>query len=66
MSVDQSELSRVLRIGSNLNPQLASDLTSFLKENIHVFTWTHADMVGFSPNVICHALNIDNEAKLIR
>ena len=56
----------MLRIGSCLNPQLASELISLLVENIEVFAWSHADMVGIKPDIICHALNIDSEAKPVR
>lgn len=55
----------MLRIRSNLNTQLAIDLTSFLKHNIHIFAWTHADIVGISPDIICYVLNIDNEFKQV-
>ena len=28
-----------------------------------MFAWTHADMVGVHPEVICHLLNIDPQTK---
>ena len=34
-------------------------LISFLKHNQDVFAWPHKYMVGISPTVISHALNID-------
>ncbi|XP_031255913.1 uncharacterized protein LOC116113894 [Pistacia vera] len=52
VSVNQNEPTHVLRIGSNLSPQLANDLTSFLRQSIGVFVWNHDDMVKISPNVI--------------
>ena len=38
----------------------------FLKKNQDVFSWTHADMVGIHPDVMCHLLNIDPQAKPVR
>lgn len=34
--------------------------------NQDVFTWSHADMCGISPEVICHALNIKPGAIPVR
>ena len=37
----------------------------FLKKNHDVFAWTHTDMVGIHPDVMCHRLNIDPQEKLV-
>ena len=34
-------------------------LIRFLKENLDVFAWSHEDMLGISPEVIQHKLNVD-------
>ena len=33
-------------------------LTTFLKANQDVFTWSHKDMPGIDPSIIVHKLNV--------
>ena len=33
--------------------------------NLDVFAWTHEDMIGIHPDVICHRLNINPDFKPI-
>lgn len=66
VSIDDNEPTRVLKVGANLREDIVCDLTNFLKTNLVVFVWTHADMVGISLDVICHQLNIDPKAKPVR
>ena len=35
----------------------------FLCYNQDVFAWTHADMIGIHPEIMCHKLNIKSQAK---
>ena len=35
----------------------------FLKANMDVVAWSHSDMVGIDPNVMCHKINIDPSKK---
>ena len=37
-----------------------------LLNNVDVFTWNHSDMVGISPTVASHKLNIIPTAMLVR
>ena len=60
------ELSRVVKIGRNLKSELVEPLFEFLKKNLDIFAWTHANMVGIHPDIMCHNLNIDPQAKLVR
>ncbi|XP_074337673.1 uncharacterized protein LOC141674871 [Apium graveolens] len=64
--VDPNDPSKVLRIGSNLSPDLREDLARFLRENLDVFAWSHSDMIGIDPNDICHRLNLDPKKKGVR
>ena len=57
--VDKADPTKVLKIGSQLDPRRAEELTDFLKANLDVFAWTHADMCGISPSVISHKLNVN-------
>ncbi|KAK1363262.1 hypothetical protein POM88_038823 [Heracleum sosnowskyi] len=50
---------KILQIGARLESSLRARLFEFLKKNLDVFAWSHADMVGIDPDVMCHHLNID-------
>ena len=63
IQVDPNEPRRVFKIGKRLKKELAQQLAKFLSLNQDVFTWTHADMIGIHPEVMCHRLNIDPQAK---
>ena len=52
--VDERDPTRTLRVGSELEPQDQGKLVGFLKGNLNVFAWTHEDMEGISPDVMCH------------
>ena len=57
--IDDSDPEKVLKIGSQLDPVRAKELTDFLKDNLDVFAWTHADMCGISPSIMSHSLSIN-------
>ena len=46
-----------------LSPEIRTRLVQFLKENLDVFAWSPDDMLGISPKVIQHKLNVDPEKK---
>ena len=64
--VDPNEPSRVVKIGKGLKKELAQQFTEFLFLNQDVFAWTHTDMVGIHPKVMCHRLNINPRVKPVR
>ena len=64
--MDPNEPSRVIKINKGLNKELAQQLTEFLCHNQDMFAWTHADMAGIHPEIMCYRLNIDSQAKLVR
>ncbi|XP_074328488.1 uncharacterized protein LOC141666400 [Apium graveolens] len=64
--VDPNDPSKVLRIYSSLSPDLREDLARFLRRNLDVFAWSHSDMIGIDPNVMCHRLNLDPKKKGVR
>ena len=66
ISVDKEDPAKVLQIGSQLEPELREKLTKFLKANLDVFAWSHDDMVGIDPEVMCHHLNIDPDRRGVR
>jgi len=59
ISVDLKDPSKVLNVGSQLDAKIQKALISFLKANLDVFAWSHADMCGISLNIAVHTLNID-------
>ena len=59
IQVDLNEPNCVIKISKGLKNELAQQFVEFLSLNQDVFAWTHADMVGIHPEVICHQLNID-------
>ena len=62
--MDRNEPNRVVKISKGLKEELAHQFAKFLSLNQDMFAWTHADMVGIHPEVMCH-LNIDSQAKLV-
>ena len=60
------EATKTTRIGTTLSPEMRTRLDQFLKENLDVFAWSHEDMLGISPKVIQHKLNVDPERKPVR
>ncbi|XP_074355952.1 uncharacterized protein LOC141695617 [Apium graveolens] len=66
ISVDEKDLSKVLRIGSQLAPKLKEGLSIFRLVNLDVFAWSHSEMVGIDPEIMCHRLNINPKHKGVR
>ena len=63
IQVDSNKPSCVVKISKGLKKELAQQLIEFISLNQDVFAWTHVDMVGIHPKVMCHRLNIDPQAK---
>ena len=58
VAVYEQESTQVLKLSENLSCELKEELTCFLMANLDVFAWTHKDMVGIHPDIMCHQLNI--------
>ena len=54
IQVEPNEPSHVAKINKRLKKELAQQVAEFLSLNQDVFEWTHADMVGIHPEVMCH------------
>ncbi|EXC25013.1 hypothetical protein L484_021883 [Morus notabilis] len=59
VQVDEDEPTKVLKVGSDLTPTLRNEVEGFLRGNLDVFVWTHANMKGIDAKVMCHILNVD-------
>lgn len=57
--MDENDCSKVLHIGTRLEPELRARMIEFLKANLDVFAWSHANMGGIDPEGMSHLLNID-------
>ncbi|WZY69704.1 hypothetical protein YC2023_001944 [Brassica napus] len=64
--VDESDPSKVLRVGAYLSDEMQRDITNFLKQNLSTFAWSMTDMQGIDPSITTHELNVDPNIKPIR
>ena len=62
----EDEITKTMRIWTTLSPEMRTRLIQFLKENLDVFAWSHEDMLGISPKVIQHKLNVNLERKPVQ
>ena len=46
-------------VGSCLQEHVYNQIREVLKVNESVFAWNPSDIIGISPDLICHRLNID-------
>ena len=66
MILTKNETTKTTRIETTLGPEMRTRLIQFLKENLAVFTWSHEDMLGISPKVVQHKLNVNPERKPVQ
>ncbi|KAM1985870.1 hypothetical protein ACFX15_033325 [Malus domestica] len=66
ISISKDHPDRMVKIGTTLSPPLRLSLISFLQENAEVFAWSYKDMLGISPDIICHHLSIDPKTKPVK
>ena len=59
VTLTKGEITKTTRIGTALSPEMRTGLVQFLKENLE-------DMLGISPEVIQHTLNINPEKKPVQ
>ena len=57
---------KVLKLGKNMSDKLKEAISTFLKENLDVFSWKHSDMEGIDSTGMCHRLNLDSDKNPIR
>ena len=64
--LDEDHPDRRVYVGSSLSTELVGPLIDFLKHNMDVFAWSHADLEGIDPEVATHRLNVDPHHKPVR
>ena len=57
---------RTTRIGASLPPRMKESLIQFLKSNKDVLAWSHEDMPGINPSIICHKLNVNPSLRPVK
>ena len=66
VTLDDSRTERTTRVGTLASQSVCHELTTFLRENQDVFTWSHDDMPGIDASVIVHRLNVSPSSSLVR
>ena len=66
VNLDNSRPERTTRIGTLASWPIRQALTTFLKDNQDVFTWSHENMPRIDPSIIVHKLNISPSFPPIR
>ena len=64
--LDDSNHERTTKIGTLASPAIGQALTTFLRSNRGVFSWSHEDMPGINPSVMVHRLNVSPSFPPIR
>ena len=57
--IDESDPTRCVGIGQDLDQAIREDLITFLKENKDSFAWSNANLRGIRLEVTSHELNVD-------
>ena len=57
IALDDQSLEKQVKVSSRLSPKEANELTKNLWQNVNVFAWSAADMLGIFLEVITHQLN---------
>ncbi|WZZ77688.1 hypothetical protein YC2023_098260 [Brassica napus] len=66
VQIDESDPSKVLRVGAYLSDEMQRAILDFLKQNLSTFAWSMSDMQGIDPSITTHELNVDQNIKPIR
>lgn len=61
----EGEPTKIMKVGTSLEPSTKEEIIRFLKKNLDVFSWSHEDMPGISRDIIQHLLNVNPGRKLV-
>ena len=59
MGIDDCRPERTIKIGTSLSSETRAAIIACLRRNRDVFAWSHSDMKGIDPDLMCHRLNVD-------
>ena len=65
VTIDDSDESKVVRVGAFLDEEMQRAIIDFLKKNASTFAWATSDMKGINPAITSHELNVDPTVKAI-
>ncbi|KAI9185370.1 hypothetical protein LWI28_006590 [Acer negundo] len=60
------DLTKVVKVGGGLDPEIKEDLIKLLREYIDIFAWTHEEMPGIPLSLATHRLVIDATVKPVK
>ena len=63
MELEDGEPMKTTKVRMTMSSNTKKKLVQFLKENLDIFAWNHEDMLGISPEIIKHKLDVDPEKK---
>ena len=63
MELVDGEPMKTTKVRTTMSSNTKKKLVQFLKENLDIFAWNHEDMLGISPEIIKHKLDVDPEKK---
>ena len=63
MELVDGEPMKTTKVRTTMSSNTKKKLVQFLKENLDIFAWNHEDMLGISPEIIQHKLDVDPEKK---
>ncbi|XP_048605779.1 uncharacterized protein LOC125583196 [Brassica napus] len=66
VAIDESDPTKIIRVGVYLSDDICSRIISFIKDNASTFSWKTSDMKGINPAVTSHELYVDPTFKPIR
>lgn len=66
VQVDEDDPSRVVRVGTKITDTIFNELQNLLVEYNDIFAWSHEDMPGIDPRIMCHRLAIDKKYKPVK
>ncbi|XP_048604645.1 uncharacterized protein LOC125582147 [Brassica napus] len=66
VAIDESDPTKIIRVGVHLSDDVCSKIISFIKDNASTFAWKTSDMKGIDPAITSHELHVDPTFKPIR
>ena len=57
---------KTIKVRMTMSANTKKKLVQFLKENLDIFVWSHEDMLGISPKIIQHKLDVDPKKKPVQ
>ena len=63
MELVDGEPMKTTKVRTTMSSNTKKKLVQFLKENLDIFAYNHEDMLGISPEIIQHKLDVDPDKK---